>query len=77
MMVMICLLSLGAGMAGNWTIVRYGERIGAADVANHRSSHTGMIPKGAGAGILAAVFGAAWLTSLPFWFWFPVALVGG
>jgi hypothetical protein len=54
------------GVAGSWLVMRFGDRIGAMDVPNFRSSHDKMIPKGAGLGILAALVVTGLVLKIPF-----------
>ena len=49
----ICLI-LGGG--GAWLISRWGKALGLLDMPNDRSSHSSVVPKGGGIGILVAFF---------------------
>ncbi|HSL61694.1 MAG TPA: UDP-N-acetylmuramyl pentapeptide phosphotransferase [Desulfotignum sp.] len=63
------------GVAGSWLVMRYGDRIGAMDVPNFRSSHDKMIPKGAGLGILAALVVTGLVLKIPFFIWIPALAI--
>ncbi len=51
---LIICMSLMLGALGAWLIYNYGNEWGIIDIPNERSSHTKIIPKGGGIGILAA-----------------------
>jgi len=65
------LMCLAAGGAGAWLIAHFGDAIGLLDKPNDRSSHSSLIPKGGGIGILAAfLFVSVW-EGLPSLWWIP------
>jgi Fuc2NAc and GlcNAc transferase len=63
------------GGAGAWVIYRIGGKIGLLDIANERSSHEGMVPKGGGIGVLVAFFACSIVLSVPVSVWIPTVLV--
>ncbi len=71
----IVLISFSLGFAGSWVVMRHGDRIGAIDVPNCRSSHHREIPKGAGLGILAALIVSSLLLAVPYYIWFPAMVI--
>ena len=66
-------LILGAG--GALLVSRLGKRFSLLDVANHRSSHEGVVPKGGGIGILAAFIFSALVLNFPAVFWLSIGFV--
>jgi len=63
------------GGAGAWLISRWGKLLGFLDSPNDRSSHTGVVPKGGGIGILAAFLVCSIVLSVPRSFWIPAVLL--
>ncbi len=63
------------GGAGAWLISRWGKVLGFLDSPNDRSSHTGVVPKGGGIGILAALLVCSIVLSVPRSFWIPAVLL--
>jgi Fuc2NAc and GlcNAc transferase len=63
------------GVAGSWLMMQYGEQLGIMDIPNGRSSHTEAIPKGAGFGILAALLLSSLVLKIPWFVWFPSAVI--
>jgi Fuc2NAc and GlcNAc transferase len=57
------------GWTGAWFIQEYGHILGIVDVPNERSSHTNVIPKGGGIGILLAFAVCSILLGIPASFW--------
>jgi Fuc2NAc and GlcNAc transferase len=66
-----CLL----GAAGAWGVARYGGLAGLLAFSCERSSHVGVIPKGGGIGIAAAVTLAAAVADVPWLLWLPAIVV--
>ncbi len=66
---MICAAVFGGG--GACLIARFGARLNILDRANHRSSHTGAVPKGGGIGILFTFVIVAVQTGFSAAFWVP------
>lgn len=64
-------LSLLFGGFGAWIVQNYGCKLGIVDVPNERSSHTHIVPKGGGTGILAAFVFCSVLLKIPETFWGP------
>jgi UDP-N-acetylmuramyl pentapeptide phosphotransferase/UDP-N-acetylglucosamine-1-phosphate transferase len=65
------LISIAAGGAGAWLVGHYGEVLGLLDKPNDRSSHSSLIPKGGGIGILAAFLSVSVWEGLPVLWWVP------
>ncbi|BBO87641.1 MraY family glycosyltransferase [Desulfosarcina ovata] len=55
MILFLLLIYIFLGSLGAWLILRYAGTIDLLDHSNDRSSHKGVIPKGGGIGILAAI----------------------
>ncbi|MCF6247903.1 MAG: UDP-N-acetylmuramyl pentapeptide phosphotransferase [Desulfobacula sp.] len=68
-------LSFIIGGLGAWCIVKYGVQLGFNDTPNHRSSHTKVVPKGGGIGILIALVVVSLILSIHSWFWFPALVI--
>ena len=67
--ILVVIISLLLGGLGAWIIQNYGDRLGIIDVPNERSSHSEIVPKGGGIGILAAFVFCALLLGFPGTFW--------
>jgi Fuc2NAc and GlcNAc transferase len=65
------LLSFLSGGLGAFLIRTYGSHLGIVDVPNERSSHTMVVPKGGGVGILAAFVLCSLFLRVPGTFWGP------
>jgi len=74
-MILWALASILLGAAGAWTVARFGGLAGLLDAAGERSSHVGVVPKGGGVGILAAVALASFASGLPWLLWLPAVAV--
>lgn len=61
--------TLGAG--GAWFVMTFGSQLGIDDAPNQRSSHTEIVPKGGGIGILLTVLTTSWILSIPPGLWIP------
>ena len=53
--IILLFLCFFLGIAGAWTLIWLGERIGMTDLPNERSSHNKKVCKGAGIGLLFAI----------------------
>jgi Fuc2NAc and GlcNAc transferase len=71
----IFFIGLVSGSAGAWGVFRYGDSLNFVDVANHRSSHLGSVPKGGGIGILFSFLLASVFYDLSMGFWLPVVII--
>ena len=69
------LVSFLSGLLGAWGIMKYGDIIGMNDIPSNRSSHSQVIPKGGGVGVLLAFIICSMLLSLPLYFWLPGLLL--
>lgn len=69
------LYSFLSGCLGAGLILKIGSTIGINDVPNHRSSHSNIIPKGGGIGILAAFLISSYLLKLPSWLWISCLVI--
>lgn len=67
----IYILSVVISAFGSIVIIAFGHRIGILDIPNHRSSHSKVVPKGGGVGILFAFLLSVWLLGLPVFIWGP------
>ena len=74
MWVLYCIAFI-IGLAGAGLIARYGSYLQLLDVANHRSSHSGNIPKGGGIGVLLSFVSACIFLGLPVLFCLPAIIV--
>ena len=63
-----------SGLAA-WLIAKYGHRFNLLDKPNDRSSHSHVIPKGGGIGILTGFVTGAIFLNLPAFFWFPALIL--
>ena len=68
-------ISFLSGSLGAWGIMKYGNIIGINDIPNNRSSHSQVIPKGGGIGVLLAFIFCSLLLSVPLYFWLPGLLL--
>jgi len=68
---MLYLISFLLGGTGAWLISRWGKALGLLDMPNDRSSHSSVVPKGGGIGILAAFFVCSIAFSILKSFWIP------
>lgn len=81
--VWLLFFSFLAGLLSSWGIAQFKDKIGLIDIPSSRSSHSVVIPKGAGMGTLAAFLTASLSLPLPLWLWIPatcislVSLFGG
>lgn len=74
---MICILaSLFSGILGALLIKKFGYKLELIDIANERSSHKGIIPKGGGAGIVFSFVICSVYLGIPFFFWIPAVILG-
>lgn len=76
--IILLALSFFFGLAGALAIIRYGKYVGVLDIPNERSSHTNVIPKGGGVGILVAFVASSVLLGFEKTFWvcgFVLAMV--
>ena len=69
------LLCLFFGSLGAWLISMYGVRIGLADIPNERSSHSNIIPKGGGIGILLSFVLFSLYFSVDTFLWMPALIL--
>jgi len=74
-MIFWALISFAFGAAGAWAVARFGGAAGLLDAAGERSSHVGVVPKGGGVGLLAAVVLVSAASGLPWLLWLPAVLV--
>lgn len=72
---MIFLFSFISGMVGSLAIMRFGKFVGVLDVPNERSSHTNIIPKGGGIGILVAFVVGSVILDIPKTFWISATVL--
>jgi Fuc2NAc and GlcNAc transferase len=68
-------VSAAFGVGGAWAVARWGSQLSLLDMANHRSSHVGVVPKGGGIGILTAFSICAIVLSFPKTLWIPATLL--
>ncbi|MBF0480277.1 MAG: UDP-N-acetylmuramyl pentapeptide phosphotransferase [Desulfovibrionaceae bacterium] len=68
-------VSIVLGAAGAWAVARFGGAAGLLDAAGDRSSHVGVVPKGGGVGILAAVALVSIVSGLSWLIWLPAVAV--
>lgn len=73
--IIVVIISLLMGSLGAWVIKNYGYILGIIDVPNERSSHSEIIPKGGGIGILAAFIFCAFYLGLSGTFWVPALVL--
>ena len=71
----IILFSFLVSGSGAWLAMKFGDRIGISDIPNHRSSHSKVIPKGGGIGILTAFILVSLFLSIPVSLWLPSLVV--
>ena len=60
---------------GAWLTIKFGNRVGINDIPNLRSSHSKIIPKGAGIGILFAFVLASLILSVPVYLLLPSVII--
>lgn len=73
--IIVVIISLLLGSLGAWTIKNYGDKIGIIDVPNERSSHSKIVPKGGGIGILASFVLCSYVLGLSWSFWLPALVL--
>ena len=69
------LLSLSSGSLGALLIYKYGVKIGLADIPNERSSHSIIVPKGGGIGILLSFILCSLYFPIDFFLWMPALVL--
>lgn len=69
------LLSFFLGSFGAWLIYRYGVKLGLADIPNERSSHSIIVPKGGGIGILFSFILCSLYFSIDLFLWIPALVL--
>jgi Fuc2NAc and GlcNAc transferase len=74
-MMLLAFATIACGAAGAWAVARFGGLAGLLDAAGERSSHVGVVPKGGGVGILAAVVLGSVAAGLSWLVWLPAVLV--
>lgn len=72
---MILVFAFISGVIGALVIMRFGKFVGVLDVPNERSSHTNIIPKGGGIGILIAFVGGSVFLNIPKTFWMSATVL--
>ncbi len=72
---LVYFISFVLGSVGAWGVFRYGHFFHLVDVANHRSSHSGSIPKGGGIGILFSFILACIYFNFSIGYWLPVVII--
>ena len=73
--IILIFLCFSLGLAGAWTLIRFGEQIGMMDLPNKRSSHKKQVCKGAGIGILFAILVASFFLKITHFLWFPALAI--
>ncbi len=68
-------LSFLIGGLGAWLIYKYGVKLGLADIPNERSSHSNIVPKGGGIGILVSFISFSLYFSIDIFFWVPALII--
>jgi Fuc2NAc and GlcNAc transferase len=71
----IFLFSFLVSGLGAWLAMKFGDRIGISDIPNHRSSHSKIIPKGGGIGILTVFIIVSLFLSIPVSLWLPSLVI--
>ena len=71
----IILFSFFVSGSGAWLAMKFGDKIGISDIPNHRSSHSKVIPKGGGIGILTAFILVSLFLSIPVSLWLPSLVI--
>lgn len=64
-----------AGGLGAWLALKYNTKIGVNDIPNKRSSHSNIVPKGGGIGILTAFIICSFYLDLSISFWMPCLII--
>ncbi len=72
-----CLGSFLWGSLGALLIYKYGAKFGLTDIPNERSSHSTVVPRGGGIGILLSFVFYSLYFSLDLLFWIPVLVLSG
>ena len=72
---LVYVMSFIFGVIGAWGIIRYGHLLHLIDVVNHRSSHSGNIPKGGGIGILFSFVPACIHFNFSIAYWLSVVII--
>ena len=63
------------GGIGAWVAVKFAGELGLSDIPNHRSSHTRVIPKGGGIGVLTAFILTSLMLEIPVSLWLPSLVI--
>ena len=69
------LLSFFLGGLGAWVAIKAAGKLGLSDIPNLRSSHTEVIPKGGGIGVLIAFLLASLMLKIPVNLWLPSLII--
>ncbi|MCD4743897.1 MAG: UDP-N-acetylmuramyl pentapeptide phosphotransferase [Desulfobacteraceae bacterium] len=69
------LLSFFFGTIGAWVIYKYGAKLGLVDIPNARSSHSEIIPRGGGIGILIAFVFFSLYFFIDLFLWVPALIL--
>jgi len=72
---LLIFFSIFSGIIGAIFIYKYGIKLGFADIPNERSSHSDIVPKGGGIGILTAFAVYAFYARMDFFFWIPAIVL--
>ena len=70
-MLFVFFISLVVGFSGAVLIEKYGFKLGIIDVPNERSSHSDLIPKGGGLGVLVSFIIVCLILNISKFLWFP------
>ncbi len=73
--IIVLLVSFVIGGLGSWAAMTYGGRIGINDFPGNRSSHSKVIPKGGGVGLLIAFVWCSFYFSIPAYLWIPGLII--
>ncbi len=73
--IILIFLSFFLGLAGAWTLIWFGERIGMMDLPNERSSHNKKICKGAGIGLVFAILVVSFFLKIAHFLWLPALAI--
>lgn len=73
--IILIFLCFFLGLAGAWTLILLGERVGMMDLPNERSSHNQKICKGAGIGILFTILTASFFLDIVHFLWLPAVTI--
>ncbi len=63
------------GGLGAWIAIKFADKLGLGDIPNQRSSHSKVIPKGGGIGILTAFVLASLVLAISVSFWLPSLII--